>query len=369
MIFFNVNCFGRHVLFIFAKNSVFLCVTLCNSVVKINYFSNILLLVALVISFSHCKGPAKKETPAESKPFAEKPLVVPVFNADSALHFVKAQTDFGPRVPGSKAHTECSSWLAGKLRQSTPDVVVQDFKGRVFNGEVYNGKNIIASFNPSARARIMLCAHWDSRPFADHDPDPKKRNEPVMAANDGASGVGVLLEIARLLKDNTPNVGVDIIFFDLEDFGPPQDRQSDAANEHWGLGSQHWSKNPHVPDYRARFVILLDMVGAKNARFYKEGFSMYFAPDKVKKVWDVARDLGYQEYFPDANGGYINDDHYFINEIRKIPAIDIIHLDDSSSNGSFFEYWHTTGDTFDKIDRETLKVVGEVVTKVLFAEK
>jgi len=316
-----------------------------------------------------CKGPGTKEKPPEIPAAETTALVVPAFNADSALSFVKSQTDFGARVPGSNPHAECASWLKNKLLACTPHVTVQEFKTRVYNGDVFTGKNIIATFNPDKKARIMLCAHWDSRPFADHDPDPSRRDQPVMGANDGASGVGVLLEIARILKASQPNIGVDIIFFDMEDYGPPQDSQNEAANEHWGLGSQYWSKNPHVPDYRARFVILLDMVGAREPKFLREGFSMYYAPDKVKKVWDIAAGLGYGEFFRNENGGYINDDHYFINEISKIPAIDIIHLDAASSNGSFFEYWHTTGDTFDKIDKETLQVVGDVVTKVVFAEK
>lgn len=324
------------------------------------------LAILLMIS-SSCKGPVKKEKPSETP--ATVSTIIPAFNADSALQFIKTQTDFGARVPGSKPHADCASWLKNKLLASTPHVTVQEFKTRVYSGDVFTGKNIIASFYPDKKARIMLCAHWDSRPFADHDPDPSKRNEPVMGANDGASGVGVLLEIAGILKASQPNIGVDIIFFDMEDYGPPQDSQNEAANEHWGLGSQYWSKNPHVPGYRPRFVILLDMVGAKDAKFLREGFSMYYAPDKVKKVWDIASGLGYGEYFRDENGGYINDDHYFINETGKIPAIDIIHLDASSSNGSFFEYWHTTGDTFDKIDKQTLRVVGEVVTKVVFEEK
>jgi hypothetical protein len=331
--------------------------------------NKILFLIFGLITLSNsCNGPAKREKPAET-PAIEEAVVIPAFNADSALAFVKAQTDFGPRVPGSKAHADCAGWLAKKLSSSTPNVKVQDFKARVYTGGIFDGKNIIATFNPEARARIMLCAHWDSRPFADHDPDPSKRKEPVMAANDGASGVGILLELARVLKENQPRIGVDIILFDMEDYGPPEDKQGQASNEHWGLGSQYWSRNPHTADYKARFVILLDMVGAKDAKFRKEGFSMYFAPDKVKKVWDIAQILGYQNYFRDETGGYINDDHYFINEIRKVPAIDIIHLDPNSSNGSFFEYWHTTGDTFDKIDEETLRVVGEVVTKVVFLEK
>jgi Zn-dependent M28 family amino/carboxypeptidase len=272
-------------------------------------------------------------------------------------------------VPGSDAHAECAIWLEEKLKQYTPLVEVQRFKARVFSGDVINGMNIIGTFNPDKRARVMLAAHWDSRPFADHDPDPAKRGMPVMAANDGASGVGVILEIARLLQAQEPNIGVDIVFFDLEDYGPPQDSQNEAKNENWGLGSQYWSRNPHVPNYRARYVILLDMVGAADAEFRKEGFSLYYAPDKVKKVWRIAKQLGYGHYFLDEQGGYITDDHYFVNEIRKVPAINIIHLDPNSSNGSFFEYWHTIEDTFDKIDKETLRVVGEVVVYAVFMEK
>lgn len=337
--------------------------------VKRNCIFVLLILSLLIISFFSCKGPGTKEKPSEIPAAETTAPVIPAFNADSALLYVKTQTDFGARVPGSGPHADCASWLKNKLLSCTPHVNVQEFKTRVYSGDVFTGKNIIASFNPDKKARIMLCAHWDSRPFADHDPDPSRRNQPVMGANDGASGVGVLLEIARILKTSQPNIGVDIIFFDMEDYGPPQDSQNEATNEHWGLGSQYWSKNPHVPDYRARFVILLDMVGARDPKFLREGFSIYYAPDKVKKVWDIAAGLGYGEIFRNENGGYINDDHYFINEIRKIPAIDIIHLDAASSNGSFFEYWHTTGDTFDKIDKESLKVVGEVLVKVVFSEK
>lgn len=332
-----------------------------------NWWISLVAFSVILLSFS-CSGPQQKARPSGSTSSESQAVVIPAFNADSALNYLKIQTDFGARIPGSSAHAACATWLKNTLLRSTPDVVIQEYKSRVYNGQVFNGKNIIASFNPHLKARIMLCSHWDSRPFADHDPDPKNRNEPVMAANDGASGVGILLELARILKENHPKVGVDIIFFDMEDYGPPQDSQNEEANENWGLGSQYWSKNPHKQDYRARFVILLDMVGAADAKFRQEGFSMHYAPDKVKKVWDIAAGLGYQDYFLNEKGGYINDDHYFINEIGKIPAIDIIHLDPSSSNGSFYEYWHTTGDTFDKIDKETLRVVGEVLTRVVYTE-
>jgi Zn-dependent M28 family amino/carboxypeptidase len=270
-------------------------------------------------------------------------------------------------VPGTPSHEACANYMVAKLEQYKAKVQVQTFSGRVYDARIFPGKNIIASYQPEKKARIMLAAHWDSRPFADHDPDPAKRNQPVMAANDGASGVGILLEVARLLSQSNPNVGVDIVFFDLEDFGPPQDKQ-DQATEHWGLGSQYWSANPHVYGYSARFCILLDMVGAKDAVFRQEGFSAYYAPDKLKKVWDIAHNLGYSQYFLYEEGSYINDDHYYINEIRKMPAIDIIHLDPNSSNGSFYEYWHTTGDTFDKIDKGTVEVVGKVVTQTVYSE-
>lgn len=329
-----------------------------------------LIIMCFYMIFPSCKGPSPSKTetlePGTLEPGTE--ISAPSFNADSALAYVKAQCDFGPRVPGTPSHEKCRAYLIESLQRHADTVIVQDFKGRVYDATVFNGKNIIASFQPEKKARIMLAAHWDSRPIADHDPDPAKRNQPVMGANDGASGVGVLMEVARLLGQISPNVGVDIIFFDLEDYGPGEDKQNQAT-EHWGLGSQHWSKNPHIYNYKARFVILLDMVGAADAVFRQEGFSMYFAPDKVQKVWKIAKRLGYGEYFVEEKGGYINDDHYFINEIGKIPAIDIIHLDPNSSNGSFYEYWHTTGDTFDKIDKTMLGIVGQVVMEVVFAEK
>src|SRR5512137_922773 len=215
----------------------------------------------------------------------------PEFDPASAFAFVKKQVEFGPRVPGTPAHAACADWYVKTLKQWTPAVIVQEFKARAFDGRPLDGKNIIASFDPDKKDRILLCAHWDSRPFADHDPDPANHFKPVMGANDGASGVGVLLEIARCLSVRKPALGVDILFLDLEDFGEHANWRGNAPDS-WALGSQHWSKNPHRPGYQARFGILLDMVGGAGAVFPEEGTSLSYAPAVVEKVWATARGLG-----------------------------------------------------------------------------
>jgi len=288
------------------------------------------------------------------------------FDAASAYAFVKAQVDFGPRVPGTPAHAACADWFVKTLKQWTPDVVVQEFQARAFDGRPLAGKNIIASFNAGAKDRVLLCAHWDSRPFADHDPDPANHFRPVMGANDGASGAGVLLEVARCLWLRKPAVGVDILLLDLEDFGEHANWRGSAADS-WGLGSQYWAKTPHKAGYRARFGILLDMVGDAGAIFPKEGTSMYFAPDVVKKVWDTARRLGFSNYFVDRESDPLIDDHLYINRTAGIPTADIIDYD--GARGGFPASWHTAGDTLDKIDKKTLGAVGKTVLAVVYQEK
>jgi Zn-dependent M28 family amino/carboxypeptidase len=269
-------------------------------------------------------------------------------------------------VPGTPAHAACADWFVATLRQWTPDVAVQEFKARAYDGRPLAGKNIIASFNAEAKDRILLCAHWDPRPFADHDPDPANHFKPVMGANDGASGVGVLLEVARCLSLDKPAVGVDILLLDLEDFGEHANWRG-SSEDSWGLGSQHWAKNPHRPGYRARFGILLDMVGAAGATFPMEGTSMYYAPAMVRKVWDVARGLGLGRYFIDRESDPLIDDHLYINRHAGIPTIDIIDYD--AGRGGFPSSWHTVGDTLDKIDKKTLEAVGRTVLAVVTQEK
>jgi hypothetical protein len=333
-----------------------------------NKLSLITLAVTLAVMAS-CNGASeKKSAPVKQQEnIVEKNIFVPEFNADSAYNFVKRQVDFGPRVPGTPAARACAQYLVGMLNRFCDTVVIQNFKTYSFDKTILDGQNIIGSFNSDKQKRIFLAAHWDSRPFADNDPDPKNHKTPILGANDGASGVGVLLEIARQISLARPNVGVDIIFFDIEDYGAPQDAQN-YESDTWGLGAQHWSKMPHVPNYKAAYGILLDMVGDHQAQFPIEAFSNYYAGKIVKKVWDMAEQIGYGSYFPKTKGAAITDDHYYINKIANIPTINIIHLPPDSKNGSFVDYWHTLKDDMSNISPETLKIVGEVVLHVIYKE-
>jgi len=295
-------------------------------------------------------------------------IVAPTFNADSAYIFIADQVAFGPRVPGTKAHSKCAIWLKDKLKNYGGKVIVQDFKTRTYDNITRNGKNIIASFNTESQKRLLLMAHWDSRPFADHDDNEELHNTPIDGANDGASGVGVLIEIARQFSIKSPTVGVDIVLLDIEDWGPPHDMGITYNEEYWGLGSQYWAKNPHEYGYSAVFGILLDMVGAKNAEFRREYHSNREAGFVVDLVWNTAADLGYRDVFIDEPGGQITDDHYFVNKYAKIPSIDIIHLDPNSKNKSFFDHWHTINDNMENIDKQSLQIVGNVLMSVVYNE-
>ena len=323
----------------------------------------ITLISLVLLSIVSCDNKQNSKPAAKPAPQA-KQVVIPDFNADSAYNYVKKQLDFGPRVPGSEAHAQCADWFVDFFSDKADTVYVQNFRTRLYNGNGIDGKNIIAAFNPEAKKRILLAAHWDSRPFADHDPDENNWNTPIDGANDGASGVGVLMEIARILNDNPVNIGVDIILFDLEDYGAPYFLNL-MTNDDWALGSQYWAKNPHIYNYRAYFGILLDMVGAPNAKFPKEYYSQQFAPALSNDVWKIARELGYDEYFTNELGHPINDDHIYVNAIARIPMIDIIHLENNSES-SFYPYWHTVKDNLEQIDPKTLGMVGDVVVNVLY---
>jgi len=325
--------------------------------------------ILLLWFLSSCTSPSTQKSGQQSGSEKKVTVIVPDFNADSAYAFVKAQVDFGPRVPNTAAHEKCAGYLTGKLKTYCQIVTIQKGTVKAFNGTLLQFQNIIASWRPDSNNRILLCAHWDSRPFADHDPDVKNRKKPIDAANDGASGVGVLLEIARQLNLKQPEIGIDILFFDVEDYGPPQEERTQPNTEElWGLGSQYWSKNPHKSGYFAKYGILLDMVGAPGATFLMEGISMQYAREIVKQVWESASRIGYSGYFLTEQGGSITDDHIPINQILNIPTIDIIHQVKNSESG-FYPYWHTTKDNLDAIDKLTLKAVGQTLLTVIYEEK
>ena len=299
-----------------------------------------------------------------------KVLRAPSFNADSAYSFVKKQVDFGPRVPSTRPHIEAGDYLVSKLKSYGWEVTEQTFEATSFDYKLMALRNIIASYNPDATKRVLLAAHWDSRPFADKDTE--RKDEAILGANDGASGVGVLLEVARLLPNSDSlDIGVDIIFFDGEDWGNDSSHQKytpvrDGWEEWWCIGSQYWSKNKHEKNYSAYYGILLDMVGGKNAKFFIEGHSNHYAPSIVDKVWRQASRLGYDRYFVRREGGAITDDHYFVNEYAKIPMIDIIPTD--PADNSFGDFHHTHKDNMKIINKETLQAVGQTVITVLYSE-
>ncbi len=330
-------------------------------------FYTLLLAIAAIVAISSCKQKsASKSDDTESE---TKALTIKAadFNADSAWYFINEQVKFGPRVPNSKAHAKCAVWLENTLKKYSQQVVVQSFTAKAYDGTTLNCKNIIASFNPKSTTRVLLCAHWDTRPYADNDPDSANHRKPFDGANDGASGVGVLLEIARQLRILPPSIGVDILLLDGEDYGAPQDAGFMGADD-WALGSQYWSRYPHTPAYNARYGILLDMVGAENAVFTMEGTSMYYAPDVMQKVWNIAASIGYSDYFSTERTNGITDDHLYINQLRQVPTIDIIQHDPSTNSG-FYQHWHTMNDNMKGISKPTLMAVGQTVLTVVRSEK
>lgn len=330
------------------------------------YLLYFLLITPAFLFFSCASKPAKTVDDTSSKePVAS--MKAANFNADSAYYFVSKQVSFGPRVMNSKAHEKCAAWLDSTLHRYTPNVIVQKFTAKAYDGTTLNCKNIIASFGPKNPKRVLLCAHWDSRPYADNDPDTSNYHKPIDGANDGASGVGVLIEIARQLSISPPYIGVDILLLDAEDYGAPQFAAFTGTDD-WALGSQFWSRYPHTPSYSARYGILLDMVGGENAVFALEGTSMYYAPDIAQKVWNTGSAIGYSNYFTTERTNAITDDHVYINQLRQIPTIDIIQSDPSTNSG-FNQQWHTVNDNMKHINKSTLMAVGQTVITVVRNEK
>ena len=324
--------------------------------------TSLLILSLMLLTFASCKSQKSGETEAASDTIAVTQVQ---FDADSAYASVEKQCSFGPRVPNSEAHTQCGDYIVSAFKALGLTVTEQEADLKAWDGKTLKSRNIIAAYRPELQDRIIICTHWESRPWADADPDSTKHHEPVMAANDGASGVAVMLEVARQLQQLKPNVGIDFICFDSEDYGAP-DWASDKVPQDgsdWCLGSQYWAAHPHVPGYKARFGILLDMVGGQDARFAYEGISMRYARDVMVQVWDAATRAGATDLFQSVEGGYAQDDHVPMNEIAGIPTIDIIPFVEGEH--SFGLTWHTTSDTPQNISKETLRGVGQTLLQFL----
>lgn len=328
-----------------------------------------------VVGLHYYKDAHKKVELVEEIDEVEKADPVgPVFNADSAYAFTKAQCDFGPRNMNSRGHDLCGEWIVNKFREYGCKVTTQRVNLTGYDGTTLRSCNIMASINPEATTRILLCAHWDSRPWADNDPDQSNWKKPIIAANDAASGVAVMLELARIINNGKaekalrPQLGVDFVCFDAEDWGTPQWADVPDDADSWALGAQYWSKN--LPQgYEARYGILLDMVGGVGAQFFQEGISLQYAPEIVKKVWRSAREVGFGSYFPKRMGGMVTDDHVPVNRYAKIPTIDIIPFYPDCKQSGFGPTWHTLADNIENIDRNTLRAVGQTLVQVIYKEQ
>jgi len=328
-----------------------------------------LLMIFTSLFFQNCTEKKSTSQVKEENKEQLPALNVPKFNSDSAYQLVKEQVSFGPRVPNTAQHAKCKIWITDKLKSYGVQYIVQDATLDRFDGVKLKSSNIVASISPEAKKRILISAHWDTRFISDQDPTIK--NKPFDAANDAASGAAILLELARILSKNPPDIGVDLAFWDAEDQGDSDHEDS------YCLGSQYWAKNPHVANYTAICNINLDMVGAKNAIFPQEGYSLEIAGDWVTRIWDIANQAGYGQYFSyqqsfqDGSGNSYPfatiDDHVYVYKYRSIPAVDIIHR--NPINGNFFEYWHTQKDNLECIDPQTLGAVGQTMLEVIFRQK
>lgn len=310
----------------------------------------------LLLSTSSCTGNKDVDADTSETKVSIVTQKYPDFSADTAYAFIQKQVDFGYRIPGTQSHVRCADWLYAKLKMYCDTVYYQRATAVTWDKKTIPVYNIIGVFNPKAVQRGLFASHWDSRPWADND--TVRKTEPIAAANDGASGVGVLLEIARNLKKNPPKYGIDIVFFDAEDYG-----KSEYENSYC-LGSQHWAKYPHIAKYKAQFGVLLDMVGGKDAIFGREALSMQQAGWVMNHTWAIAEELGYGNTFSNETVTPITDDHHYVFQGSQIPMIDIIQYDPARS--TFAHYWHTHADNMGSVSKETLQKVGKTMSALMF---
>lgn len=328
----------------------------------------ILLGIVAVAIMASCKSNTQDNQQADA---SQQPQVThaacPEFSADSAMQYINRQCNFGPRVTGTEAHSLCGDYIVSQFKAMGTQVTEQKAELTAYDGTKLPGRNIIASINPEANTRIMFCAHWDCRPWADNDANEANHHTPILAANDAASGVAVMLEMARALQQHPIKMGIDFVCFDAEDWGSPQWEENipEDSDGGWCLGSKHWSMNPHTPGYMAQFGILLDMVGGRGTTFARESYSDYFAQPVVDYVWGTAASLGYGNIFQNRQGGAVTDDHVPVNQYAGIPCIDLIPNFQNTMGSSFGPTWHTVNDTPENIDPAILKAVGQTLLQVI----
>ena len=305
------------------------------------------LVLVIPLALAACSegggAPADMRTPRVDRP---------AFDGGEAYRLLERQVAFGPRVPGTEGHRLQLEWMRGLLRERADTVIDQPFTYVTGSGDTLRLTNLMARFRPDARDRVLLVAHWDTRPWADQSSDPAERDQPILGANDGASGTAVLLHLAELFQQEPPPIGVDLLFVDGEDYGP--------GVEDMLLGARHFAAN-QPPGYRPLYGVLLDLVGDSNPRFPVEGYSAEFAPEVVQRVWSVAHDLGYSDIFPNVPGEYVTDDHVPLNQ-GGIRTINIIDFDYGPGNS----YWHTPRDVPANTSAETLGIVGDVVAELVY---
>lgn len=320
-----------------------------------NHKKSIFLLGCILIAFSCGKSGNRFE-------LTSKGNKTPEFSSDSAFTFIQKQIEVGPRVPNTKAHLLTKTYIIKELKRFIgSDKVGQQKFTQVVYGDTLALSNIIASINPEITDRILLCAHWDSRPYADEASTKELQKNPVLGADDGASGVAILMEVARIMGETKAEIGVDLLLFDGEDFG----KKTELT--YYFLGSRYWAQNQPVKNYKPRFGILLDMVGAKQATFLKEKLSYDASFSLVDGIWKIGDDLGYSSIFVDKLGAQVADDHYILNKYLSFPTIDIInHSLDARNQIKFPAHWHTENDTIEIIDKNTLKAVGQVLIELIY---
>ncbi len=320
-----------------------------------------LICVCMILGWSACTQSGAPSNPKPMSPY--KPLA-PACSGDSAMKWVKQQVAFGPRVPGTPAHKNCAAQIERELKRMGLVTQVQNGPTKTYDGKQFTLHNIIGSYAPEKQKRILLLAHWDTRPIADEDTE--RTNEPIEGADDGASGVAVMLEVARLVAQYKPDCGVDFFFSDLEDYGEPRNSTFPPMADSWCLGTQYFATHPFRQGYMPRFGILLDMVGAKGAMFPTEGTGLQYAGSVLSEVWQTAADLGYSEFFTNQQMGATTDDHLYINKLMGIPCIDIVHM--NPGTGTYGTHHHTHRDNISIIDPNTMQMVGQVVLETIWKQ-